>query len=225
MEIKLLSATPNAQEIALTAIRTCYSPNKPSEIIALEGHKYFGREAKDGQGGTDADRLIRHIVNSGHTSTLEHIHFVFSVEGVSRSLLAQLTRHRHLSYSVQSQRYVKLESDSRSGGFDYVAPPSLDNDYQLKVSYERFMEEVQRMYDAMRISGISAEDARYILPNATECNLVLSGNLRSFLEFYGKRNENTHAQWEIQEFAEQIKQQIVDKEPWLQTFFLPKGEV
>lgn len=224
MNIKLLRSTPDAIEVALTAIRTCYSHNKPSEIVALEGEKYFGQQAKDGGEGTEANRLIRHIVTSGHTSTLEHIHFVFSVEGVSRSLLAQLTRHRHFSYSVQSQRYVKLESDSRSGGFDYVIPPSvleLGDDAEMR--YDNIMMTIQNAYDQLRELKIPAEDARYLLPNATECNLVLSGNLRSFLEFYGKRNENTHAQWEIQRFAEQIKQQIIEVEPWLAPFFTQKG--
>lgn len=214
MKVKLLRSTPDAIEVALTAIRTCYSHNYPSEIVELEGEKYFGQKAKDGLGGSEADRLIRHIVTSGHTSTLEHIHFVFTVEGVSRTLLAQLTRHRQFSYSVQSQRYVKLESDSRSGGFDYVTPPSIKQE-----QYHDFMVLVQEMYDMLRKDSVSAEDARYLLPNATCCNLVFSGNLRAMLEFYGKRNENTHAQWEIQQFAEQIKNEIVSVEPWLTPFF------
>lgn len=220
MKVQLLRSTPDAIEVALTAIRTCYSHNKPSEIIALEGEKYFGTVAKDNQGGTEANRLIRHIVTSGHTSTLEHIHFVFTVEDVSRTLLAQLTRHRHFSYSVQSQRYVKLESDSRSGGARFVIPPSWKEKLgdELKGIEEMF----QEMYDELRNLGISAEDARYILPNATCCNLVLSGNLRSFLEFYGKRNHSTHAQWEIQEFAEAIRLEIIAKEPWLTPFFTSK---
>lgn len=226
MKVKLLRSTPDAIEVALTAIRTCYSHNYPSEIVELEGEKYFGQKAKDGLGGSEADRLIRHIVTSGHTSTLEHIHFIFTVEGVSRTLLAQLTRHRQFSYSVQSQRYVKLESESRSGGFDYVVPPSiLAKGDELELQYDNIMMTLQNQYDKLRALGVSAEDARYLLPNATCCNLVFSGNLRAMLEFYGKRNENTHAQWEIQQFAEQIKNEIVEKEPWLNTFFASrKGE-
>jgi thymidylate synthase (FAD) len=103
----------HGQLVALTAIRTCYSPSEPSKIIETEGEKYFGNRGKEGA------RLINHIMSSGHTSTMEHITFTFVIEGVSRSLLAQLTRHRHFSYSVQSQRYVKFGSDDKSGGFDY----------------------------------------------------------------------------------------------------------
>lgn len=225
--------------VALTAIRTCYSPNKPSEVAALEGEKYFGREASDGGEGDDASRLFRHIVNSGHTSTLEHISYTFAVEGVSRALLAQLTRHRQLSFSVQSQRYVKFGSADKSGGFDYVTPPSMKgrpvpgtNRYDDSMSYYRkdelraeevyegFMDSVQEIYDLLRAAGVPAEDARMVLPNATKCNLVVTGNLRAWLEFYSKRNPNTHAQWEIQDFSTQIRSEIVKVDPWVAEFFV-----
>jgi thymidylate synthase (FAD) len=207
----------HGQVLALSAIRTCYSHTEPSKIALEEGQKYFGTKAKEGE-GTDADRLIRHIINSGHTSTMEHINFTFAVEGVSRSLLAQLTRHRHFSYSVQSQRYTRFESDSKSGGFDYVTPPTVQ-DKELEFAYKNIMDYIQSMYDWLRERGLKAEDARYILPNATTCNLTFTGNLRGLLEFYSKRNPNTHAQWEIQEFAEKIKEAVIDVEPWTKQFF------
>jgi thymidylate synthase (FAD) len=208
----------HGQVIALSAIRTCYSHLEPSKIALEEGQKYFGSKAKEGE-GTDADRLIRHIIKSGHTSTMEHINFTFAVEGVSRSLLAQLTRHRHFSYSVQSQRYVKFGSEDKAEGFEYVTPEYLYSDAQALDAYIGMMQTIQTFYDELRRIGLLAEDARYILPNAATCNLVLTGNLRSFLEFYSKRNPNTHAQWEIQEFAEAIKETIIDVEPWTKAFF------
>jgi thymidylate synthase (FAD) len=208
----------DGQAIALSAIRTCYSPNEPSSIIDLEGEKYFGKVAKDGEGGTEADRLIRHIMRSGHLSTTEHINFTFAIEGVSRSLLAQLTRHRHFSYSVQSQRYVKFGSEDKAQGFDYVTPETIKNDaYKL---YEEYMSTIQDMYDTLRdVYKISAEDARYVLPNAATCNLVFTGNLRSILEFCSKRGNGTHASAEIQELAEQIKEEVIKVEPWTESFF------
>jgi thymidylate synthase (FAD) len=230
----------DGQAVALTAIRTCYSHLQPSEIVDSEASKYFGKVAKDGQGGTEADRLIRHIINSGHTSTMEHINFTFAIEGVSRSLLAQLTRHRHFSYSVQSQRYVKFGSDDKVQGFDYIKPPTVslktkDDGYELdetgdnnvyvpstNMLYDEFMDQIQEMYDKLRQAGVPAEDARYILPNAATCNLTLTGNLRSILEFYGKRNPTTHAQWEIQELAEKIKEEVIKAEPWTESFFNDK---
>jgi thymidylate synthase (FAD) len=117
----------DGQAVSLTAIRNCYSPLLPTEILNVEGEKYFGKTASDGLGGSDADRLFRHIFKSKHTSTLEHLTFSMAIEGVSRSLLAQLTRHRHFSFSVESQRYVKFGSDDKSQGFDYVIPKSIED--------------------------------------------------------------------------------------------------
>jgi thymidylate synthase (FAD) len=227
--------TPNAtdgQAVALTAIRTCYSANKPSEIIAKEGAKYFGKKASDGGKGTEADRLIRHISNSGHLSTLEHLTFTFAIEDVSRALLAQLTRHRvGFSFSVQSQRYVKFGSDDRSGGFDHVRPENISDDKWLRLSEDKFpkisaiglyyeaMENAQKSYDNLRKIGVSAEDARAVLPQATACNLVMTANLRSLLDFYAKRNEETHAQGEIQSLSKSLRKAVVEVEPWTDALF------
>lgn len=214
----LMEDVTNGQAVALTAIRTCYSPGKPSEIVAKEGAKYFGKQATDGEGGTEADRLFRMIVRSGHSSTLEHVSFTFAIEGVSRALLAQLTRHRvGFSYSVQSQRYVKFGSNDRSGGFDYVTPDSVkgtDVDYFAEV-----MEELQRAYDILRKIGIPAEDARAVLPQAAACNLVMTANLRAILEFYGKRKTGKGAQHEITQLAEALRKAVVEVEPWTEAFF------
>jgi len=175
----------DGQAIAMTAIRTCYSHLKPTEILKAEAHKYFGRPASDGLGGTDADRLIRHIMQSGHTSTVEHLFFTFSIEGISRSCLAQLTRHRvGYSYSVQSQRYVKFSTKSRSGGYEAVVPPSIQNKLEAIGTYFEILNVIQEGYDKLQSLGISAEDARMLLPNAAKCNVVFSCNLRGALEFY-----------------------------------------
>ena len=210
----------HGQVVALTAIRTCYSANKPSEIVALEGGKYFGSKATDGGKGTDADRLIRHIVKSGHTSTLEHITFTFAIEGVSRALLTQLTRHRvGFSYSVQSQRYVKFSSDSKSGGFDYVVPEKVKTKTTANLKYKKYMEIIQSMYNELIEEGIPQEDARSVLPNSACTNLVLTVNLRAALDFYDKRRKGKGAQQEITELAEAIKDKIVGVEPWTEAFF------
>jgi thymidylate synthase (FAD) len=211
---------PDGQVVALTAIRTCYSPNRPSEIVALEGERYFKREATDGQGGTEADRLIRHIVSSKHLSTLEHLTFTFAIEGVSRALLAQLTRHRvGFSYSVQSQRYVRFGSDDKSGGFDYVIPDSVKGDGAKESLFIDTMIGIQHNYDLLRKMGVPPEDARMILPNAATTNLVMTANLRALLDFYSKRRKGRGAQWEIAELAEQLRKAVVEVEPWTDAFF------
>jgi thymidylate synthase (FAD) len=228
---KAFGKSTDGQVTALTAIRTCYSPIKPSEIVATEGEKYFGRDATDGKGGTDANRLFRHIVNSGHTSTLEHLTFTFAIEGVSRALLAQLTRHRvGFSFSVQSQRYVRFGSDDKSGGFDYVVPESIRNaakDIRLYGAegttaydlYTQAMRDLQKVYDMLREAGIPPEDARMVLPNAAATNLTMTTNLRALLDFYSKRRKGRGAQWEIAELAERLREEVVKVEPWTDQFF------
>ena len=210
----------SGQAVALSAIRTCYSPGKPSEIVAKEGEKYFGNKATDGAGGTEADRLFRMIVRSGHTSTLEHLSFTFAIEGVSRALLAQLTRHRvGFSYSVQSQRYVKFGSDDRSGGFDYIVPEQVAINKMALPLFEAYMKAIQKMYDELRKTGVPAEDARSVLPQASACNLVMTANLRAILEFYAKRQKGRGAQFEISQLAEELKNAVINAEPWTAQFF------
>ncbi|PRO42224.1 thymidylate synthase (FAD) [Bacillus sp. LLTC93] len=220
----------DGQAIALSAIRTCYSANKPSEIVAKEGAKYFGSKASDGGEGTDADRLFRQIVASKHTSTLEHLTFTFAIEGVSRALLAQLTRHRvGFSFSVQSQRYVKMGSGNKSGGFDYVVPEKVTTvkksvdfgDYELTADYlfEDAMQKAQEAYDDLRRAGVPAEDARAVLPQAATTNLVMTVNLRALLDFYAKRRKGNGAQAEIADLAEALRRAVTEVEPWTAQFF------
>jgi thymidylate synthase (FAD) len=221
----------DGQIISLTAIRCCYSANKPSEIVAKEGEKYFGRTATDGKGGTEADRLIRHIMSSKHLSTVEHLTFTFAIEGVSRALLAQLTRHRvGFSFSVQSQRYVRFGSDDKTGGFDYVLPVSITEDKFIKgntedekiTALELFRDAMlvaQETYDMLREAGVPPEDARMVLPNAAVTNLVMTANLRALLDFYSKRRKGRGAQWEIAELAEKLREAVVAVEPWTDAFF------
>jgi len=229
----------DSQAVALTAIRTCYSPNKPSEIFELEGDKYFCEKASDGEGGTEADRLFRHITRSGHTSTLEHLTYTFAIEGVSRALLAQLTRHRvGFSFSVQSQRYVRMGSGDKIGGFDYVVPPSIgtqdvpgtdrydgtrapyrEDPLKAYEVFAEYMAEAQRTYDRLRAAGVPAEDARMVLPNAAATNVTMTANLRALLDFYGKRRKGRGAQWEIAELAEKLREAVVAVDPWTAPYF------
>jgi thymidylate synthase (FAD) len=208
-----------AQVIALTAIRTCYSHQKPSEIALSEGVKYFGTPSKDDPSQSDATRLFLQIVRSGHTSTLEHLQFTFSVEGLSRAALGQLTRHRHQSFSVQSQRYVKFGSDSRSEGFDYIIPDKIADNQDAEIHFTSLMKTLQSYYDLFRDFGIPAEDARSVLPMASACNLTLSANLRSILDFYSKRKAGRGAQSEIANLAETLRALVVEVEPWTNQFF------
>lgn len=202
----------DGQIVSLAAIRQCYSHKTALEVLETESEKYFGEKSKE------AKRLFKQIVASKHTSTLEHLNFTFAIEGVSRSLLAQLTRHRHMSFSVQSQRFVKFSSDSRSGGFDYVMPDNIAENHVEK-DFDRFMIKIQNFYDYLIENGVHQESARAVLPNAAATNLVMTANLRSLLEFYEKRKPGNGAQKEISQLAEELKNRVVEVEPWTSEFF------
>jgi len=217
MQIELLTSTQDALQTVFTAIRTCYSAQDQMEVWNKDFAAYK-------ENNNDHVRLVKQIVNHGHTSTLEHINFTFAIMGVSRSLLAQLTRHRiGFSYSVQSQRYVKQSDGSKHGGFKYITPPSIQDrngfGFTINENYHAIMKELQAVYDKLVSMGIKAEDARYVLPNAATTNITMTINLRAALDFYSKRNDNTHAQWEIQELAEAIRTLIVSQEPWTESMF------
>lgn len=141
---------------------------------------------------------------SGNSSTLEHINFTFSVEGISRACLAQLTRHRLASYSVRSQRYVK--------GVEWAEGIS---EVEQEPIVKEFFRTAENIYKQLVDFGYAAEDARNILPNQAATNLVMTINLRSFINLYKVRNLGTHAQEEIGKLAEEMRRQIVAAEPWI----------
>lgn len=194
MKVRLIASTPDALRVAFSAIRTCYSSSPFDEIWEKEFEKYESNNE-------DHIRLVKQIVNHGHTSTLEHITFTFSIEGVSRALLAQLTRHRIASYSVRSQRYTKI-TDTVS------VAVSGDPDY------EEALDVSLKAYQALLKKGFKAEDARMILPQSGSTNLMMTINLRSFMNMYEVRNLDTHAQTEIAILVETMRHQIQLAEPW-----------
>ena len=151
----------------------------------------------------------------GHESPLEHIVFTFAIEDISRSLLAQLTRHRIASYSVQSQRYVK------SNLAEFVVPPAIEEIPEAKAEFLNIMEKCYQSYNKLtkilkenynktefnnhlnenrNFEKCSIEDARYVLPNAWCTKIICSFNARSLLNFFKHRCCN-RAQWEIKSLA------------------------
>lgn len=219
LRVSLIRHTPDAKRVAFAAIRSCYSAGNAVDLFEREYEAYVARAAKNGE-GDDAERLIREIMASGHTSTLEHVMFTFGVEGLSRAALAQLTRHRvGWSYSVQSQRYVKQNSGSRHGEVEFRYPELgyLDAGKREKAGWllGEYVNDMQDTYDKLVGLGVRAEDARAVLGQGSCCNLVVSCNLRAFLDFWEKRKPGTHAQAEIQELAVKMKNRIVEAEPWV----------
>ncbi|HIU63831.1 MAG TPA: FAD-dependent thymidylate synthase [Candidatus Avacidaminococcus intestinavium] len=212
MEIKLVSMSDNYLKNIWVAARTCYSPLSPVELSE--------------QGATNEEmlRLANHIITSKHSSVLEHCHMTFAVKNVSRTLLAQYSRHRvAVSLSVQSQRYVSEQSNKNPGGiFDFVIPVSIEKNPEAKKVYSEFMQACQAKYDELTALGVKKEDARFVLPGGAGTNFVTSLNLRSFFDVYTKRVITPGAQWEIKEMLVQMRALLVAKEPWLAQYLPEK---
>lgn len=141
-------------------------------------------------------RSLQHSMASGHESVLEHAVFTFRVEDISRVTLAQLTRHRLASFSVQSQRYVKLEDP------ELVVPESIRTS-AFAAEAESSMRYMLNLYHRMVEAGIPAEDARYITPQAVPTSLIVTMNARELRHFFSLRCCN-RAQWEIRKLANEM---------------------
>lgn len=153
---------------------------------------------------------LNNIINQGHFSVLEHASVSFYVEGVSRSLLAELTRHRHLSFSVVSQRYVDY-SDTQP-----VIPPAIADlgdgpEADVKTAYSKAVEVYEELVETLMASGLkrkqAREAARAVLPNAAPVDMVVTGNMRAFRDMLTKRY-SVHADVEIRELSILILKQL-----------------
>lgn len=167
---------------------------------------------------TDKEKVANQCYNSGHTAVWEFCDFTFHVEGVSRALLTQLTRHRMASYAVRSQRYVN-ECEPK-----FVIPPSIAKIPPAKEEYEKAMKGYWQDYNKFLNLGIPAEDARMLLPNACETILEVKMNGRALLHFMNERLCN-RAQWEIRELAIAMKAEINKVAPEFASKCVPKCEM
>ncbi|MCI6966233.1 FAD-dependent thymidylate synthase [bacterium] len=181
LNVCMLAHTPDPVVTTALAGRLCYSD---SDILSLQ----------EGVRGR-APQFVEKLASLGHLSPFEHVSFTFGVEGVSRALLAQITRHRIASFSVQSQRYVK-----QNGG-NHVVPPSIAALGPEAVSrFEAQMDTIWSFYGEWLEAGIPAEDARFVLPNAAETRMVFTMNARELMHFFSLRCCG-RAQWEIRRLA------------------------
>lgn len=196
MIVKLLKFTNEPEKTCAIAGRLCYSAVGIEELT----EKLSKEKIED---------ILKRIIKSGHLSVLEHSSFTFGIEGVSRALLAQLTRHRIASFSVQSQRYVKFKN-----GVDFVIPPSIEKDKNLLKEYKEFLKTSQECYTKLVNAGILAEDARYVLPNASATKIILTMNARELRHFFALRCCN-RAQWEIRDMACRMLKLAKDAAPVL----------
>ena len=219
MKVTLLQHTGEPEKIVAAATKLCYSDSGVDNIL-------------DGLTDEKTDKFLNMLMNLGHESPIEHVSFTFGIEGVSRSLLAQITRHRLASYSVKSQRYVK------EGMFEYIIPPEIEAIPEAKKVFLETMEQEQAAYDklteilfqkhfkALREQGMdekqaktkaekaAIEDARFVLPNACETKMVVTMNARSLMNFFRHRC-CSRAQWEIRALANEMLKLVQEVAPTL----------
>ena len=204
--VHLISKPENMLKTIYTACRTCYSADTPFDIY----------------NSTDDEekmlKLIERVVSSGHYSTIEHIQVTFAISNVSRACTHQLVRHRHMSFSQKSQRYVK-----EKGQFDFIIPPTIERNPELKAKFEGFMAEISKLYCEFTEAGIPAEDARAVLPNAATTSIVASLNLREMIHLANLRL-CSRAQYEIRTMIKLMCEALVAEEPWLKNYLVPKCE-
>lgn len=195
--------------LVYTACRTCYSELEPQEIF---------RRAVEGEVNPAAmQRLISNVIGSGHGSTIEHVVFTFALSGVSRTLSHQLVRHRAgVAFDQQSQRYVTFK-----GAATMLPGTIADGDPELRAQYQRQVDGALELYTELVGAGVPGEDARFVFPNATRTNLIMTTNLRALIHMSGLRL-CTMAQWEIRRLFQLIRHEVFTVSPFLGSFLAPK---
>lgn len=153
------------------------------------------------RGGSDDDkaRRARRCFELEHMSVFEHVSATWRIEGISRACSHQLVRHRLASFCQLSQRYVAVDTDADW----YVVPPSIRDDGRMLEEYANEMRRCAERYRSLLDDGVRPEDARYVLPEATKTDIVVTMNLREFMSFFKARGDDA-AQWEIRELAEDM---------------------
>jgi len=217
MHVRLLEATADPEELLCTAARNDYS----AEFVGDQSFEETMAEIEGESLEAKKETLIGHLLSHGHFGPFEHPTATFAVEGVSRSCMAQITRHRHVSFDVQSMRYVAFDDvdteDVRDGEMVVVPPSATDPDWvgrnqqtgQVDAEDVAEREEIFRetianaveSYQDLLDLGMPPEDARFVLPIGTKVNIVMSMNARMLMHVADMRAA-ADAQWEIREMTE-----------------------
>lgn len=238
MQVELIASTINPIAIMQAAARTCYSAKTPQELW----HSQFSYNEMTEQERCAATekkwKFIKKILASGHKSIAEHVTFTFAISGITRACSHQLVRHRHCTFSQQSQRYVEIkenldelkalrESCNMSSNDATNLIEKLENINKLETLLRKYFAmpdrpehtnlepyyQVLKAYLQDTDRGIKAEDARQYLPNATMTNLVVTLNYAELIHICGLRL-CTRAQQEIRQLAqlmvEQVKENATD---------------
>lgn len=178
-------------------------PNGPAALVEFAGRTCYKSYHKPNPATAQNLEYIRNLIEKGHHSPFEHASASFYVVGASRSLLTELERHRHISFSVESQRFCRPE--------EYPAIPPLIRKNQhltdVLVSryhemlgwYDSLVDELKRLFPDVRYKQIR-EAARAVLPNMTPVRMVVTGNFRAWRDVISRRID-PEADQEIREFS------------------------
>ena len=186
--VELMAITPNAEQVIELACRTCY----------LSFHRY--------NPPASTEDLIKKVIRKKHHSVLEHASATFRIKGGSRVMTHELVRHRLMSPSQESQRYVEF---GKTREYEIVVPPTVEKE-GFRDRYIKMASECRDLYQEMVDAGVPKEDARYILPNGTTSEIVISANFREFRHIFQVRC-NPRAHWEIRRIC-LIMLEILKKE-------------
>jgi len=209
IEVKLLDHTKDPIQSLYLAYRVAYSSLRPQAIVRRIRDERITRE--------QMLKFIEDRMEVGHNSPLEQVWFEFAISGVSRAFSHQFVRHRMgISFEQQSQRYVTF----KGGEFPYTMPESIKRrGFGKKIEAE--YDKLASLYDEMIQSGVPAEDARFILPNATQTNFKVTVNFLEFLHIADLRL-CTRAQWEFRKVVAMMRAEVMRRFPELATYVQPK---
>jgi thymidylate synthase (FAD) len=231
MEVEILEKTEYPEKVVCTAARNDYEERWVGDLDfeesmdEIEAADEFPLDDIDSDTERRMWTLIQHLLEHGHFGPFEHPHITFAVKGVSRSLMAQITRHRHVSFDIQSMRYVSLEDVDPEPGEAVVEIPALsdpgltgrnaefaDGEEEMadevilrerQMCYERAIERAFNEYQNLLDLGVPAQDARMVLPIGTKVNMVFTLNARMLMHVADMRAA-ADAQWEIREMTEEV---------------------
>ena len=209
IEVRLLDHTRDPIQSLYVAFRTAYSSLRPTQIVSRIKDERIPRE--------QMLRFVEEKMEIGHTSPLEQVWFEFSIAGVSRAFSHQFVRHRTgISFEQQSQRYVTF----KGGEFPYTVPESVKRKGFQERLDETF-DTLAGLYDEMVQAGVPAEDARFVLPNATQTNFKVTVNFLELLHIADLRL-CTRAQWEFRKVVAMMRAEVLRRFPEVGIYLQPK---
>ena len=211
MKVELLSSTDEPLKLSYIAAKTCYSALEPAQIKdKIENNEISSDKII---------KLLKKVYASGHHSVFEHISFSFAISGISRACSHQLVRHRLVSFSQQSQRYVKFSAKD----FKYIIPNEIKQNTKSLEHFKKRIEKSFEAYNELLSNSITKEDARFIIPNAAATNIVMTLNFRELNTICSLRLCN-RAQWEIHLLFKKIRNIVNEKFSFLGNLLQPKCE-